>query len=66
MYYNNSNINQNDGLLVYISDYITETTVIININNLKVINTKISININLIMGDFNFDISNHDTLNKEF
>ena len=42
MYYNNSNINQNDGLAVYISDYITETTEIIDINNHK-INTKISI-----------------------
>ena len=25
MYYNNSNINQNDSLVVYISDYVTET-----------------------------------------
>ena len=102
MYYNNSNINQNDCLVVYINDYITETTKIININNLKVINTKISIennreiiisalyrshdftkmdlllNIkklilhnkkqknNLIIGDFNFYISNHDTINQEF
>ena len=43
MYYGNSNINQNDGLVVYISDYITETTEIIDINNLKIINTKIAI-----------------------
>ena len=26
IYYNNGNINQNDGLVVYISEYITETT----------------------------------------
>ena len=29
--------------VVYISEYITETTEIIDINNLKIINTKISI-----------------------
>ena len=102
MYYNNGNINQNDGLVVYISEYITETTEIIDINNLKIINTKIAIEnnneiilsalyrshdikktefiinlkkliehnkkykINLIMGDFNFDILNHETINQEF
>ena len=43
MYYNNCNINQNDGLVVYINEYITETTEIIDINNLKIINTKIEI-----------------------
>ena len=43
MYYNNSNINQNDRLVVYISDYVTETTEIIDINNLKIKNTKIAI-----------------------
>ena len=43
MYYNNGNINQNDGLVVYISEYITETTEIIDISNLKIINTKITI-----------------------
>ena len=43
MYYNNSNINQNDALVVYISDYVTETMEIIDINNLKIINTKIAI-----------------------
>ena len=104
MYYNNGNINQNDGLVVYISEYITETTEIIDINNLKIINTKIAIENNkeinkvlsalyrsddikktefiinlkkliehnkkyknnLIMGDFNFDILNHETINQEF
>ena len=43
MYYNKSYINQNDGLVVYISDYITEMTEVININNLKIINCKITI-----------------------
>ena len=43
MYYNNGNINQNDGLVVYISEYIIETMEIIDINNLKIINTKIAI-----------------------
>ena len=43
MYYSKSNINQNYGLVVYISDYITETTEIIDINNLKLINIKITI-----------------------
>ena len=88
--------------LIYISDYITETTEVIEIYNLKVINSKIAIennreillsalyrshdisktkllsNIkklikhnskyktNLIMGDFNFDILNQDTINQEF
>ena len=102
MYYNYSNINQNDGLVIYISDYITETTKVIEINNLKVINSKIAIENNreilisalyrshdiskpeflsnlkklikhnskyknnLIMGDFNFDILNQDTINQEF
>ena len=102
MYYNNSNINQNDGLVIYISDYITETTEVIEINNLKVVNSKLAIENNskillsglyrfhdisktkflnnlkklinrnskykdnLIMGDFNFDILNQDTINQEF
>ena len=43
MYYNNNNINQNNGVVIYISDYITETTEVIEINNLKVINSKIAI-----------------------
>jgi hypothetical protein len=102
MYYNHGNINQNDGLVVYISEYINETTEILDINNLKIINTKIAIendkeiilsalyrphdikktefiiNLkkliehnkiyknNLIMGDFNFDILNQETINQEF
>ena len=98
MYYNNGNINQNDGLVVYLSEYITETTEIVDIYivNLKIINTKITIENNkeiilsalyrshdikktefiiklkkliehnkkyknnLIMGDFNFGILNHN------
>ena len=43
MYYNKSYINQNDGLVVYISDYITEMTKIIDNYNLKIINSKIAI-----------------------
>ena len=43
MYYNNGNINQNDGLVVYISEYIIETAEIIDIINLKIINTKFTI-----------------------
>ena len=43
MYDNNGNIKQNDGLIVYISEYISQTTEIIDINNLKIINTKIAI-----------------------
>ena len=43
MYYNKSFINANDGLVFYISDYITEMTEVVNINNLKIINTKIGI-----------------------
>ena len=43
MYYNKSYINQNDGLVIYIRDYITEMTEVININNLKIINSKITI-----------------------
>ena len=98
MYYNNSNINQNDGLVFYISYHITETIKVIEINNLKVINSKIAIENNseillsalykshdiskteflnnlkklikhnskyknnLIVGDFNFDILNQETI----
>ena len=100
MYYNKSYINQNDGLVVYISDYITEMAEVINNNNRKIINSIIAIENNreillstlcrlhditktefllnlkkliehnskfknnLIMGDFNFDISNQDILTR--
>ena len=43
MYYDKSYMNQNDGLVVCISDYITEMTEVININNLKIINSKFAI-----------------------
>ena len=65
IYYNNSNINQNDGLAVYISDYITETTKIIDINNLKIINTIIAIENNreiIISALYGF----HDTKKTDF
>ena len=42
-YYNNSCINENDGLVVYISDYITEMTEAIDINNLTIIISKMAI-----------------------
>ena len=100
MYYNNSKINISDGLVIYVSDYITETTEVLTINNLKIINSKIAIEKNneimisilyrshdisktefllilknlinnnskyknnLIIGDFNFDISNHESIVK--
>ena len=102
MSYNNSKINISDGLVIDVSDYITETSKVLTINNLKIINSKIAIekNIeiiisalyrshdisktefllilknlinnnskyknNLIIGDFNFDISNHESINQEF
>ena len=102
MYYNNSKINILDSLMIYVSDCITETTEVLTINNLKIINSKIAIEKNkeimisaiyrshdisktefllilknlinnnskyknnLIIGDFNFDISNHESINQEF
>ena len=41
IHYNNSQINQNDGVIIYIDDSIPETTDIVQINNLKFLNTKI-------------------------
>ena len=43
IYYNKTYINQNDGLVVYIPDYITEVTEVINLDNHKIINSKIAI-----------------------
>ena len=43
MYYNESKINRSDGVVLYISEDITETTEIIQINRLKIVNTKISL-----------------------
>ena len=43
MYYNNSKINISDVLVIYVSDYITETTEVLTISNLKIINSKIAI-----------------------
>ena len=99
MYYNNSQINISDGLVIKVSDYITETTEILPINNHKIINSKIAIEKNneimisalyrshdisitdfllilknlinnnnkyknnLTIGDFNFDVSNHESIN---
>ena len=70
MYYNKSNINQNDGLVVYISVYITEMTEVININYIKIMNFNIAIENNReilsALYNFNFDILNQDALNQEF
>ena len=43
IYYNNSKINISDGLVIYVSDYITETTEVLTINKLKIINSKLAI-----------------------
>ena len=43
MYYNESKINKSDGVVLYISEDITETTEIIQINRLKIMNTKITL-----------------------
>ena len=40
MYYNKSYISQNDGLVVCISDYITEMTDVININKITIENNR--------------------------
>ena len=46
MYYNNSKINMSDGLVIDVSDYITETTEVLTTNKLKLINSKIAIESN--------------------
>lgn len=46
MYYNNSKINKSDGVIVYINEDINETTEIIQINNLKIINSKVTLETN--------------------
>lgn len=47
MYYNESRINQNDGVVIYIKDYITETTKIIEIGNLKILHSIITMDNNI-------------------
>lgn len=102
MYYNDSNINKSDGVIIYIREDIEETTEIVQINRLKIIQSKIKIDNNqelsisaiyrshdlykteflmnfkellhsnkknknnLIIGDFNIDILNHDSIDQEF
>lgn len=46
LYYNNSNINQNDGVVVYIRENVSEITEIIEIGRLKLLNTRITLNNN--------------------
>lgn len=65
MYYNNSVINQNDGVVTYFLDEVIEETEIVSIDHLKILNTKIR------MKDGNFsEISalyrSHDISKTEF
>ena len=46
LYYNKSKINQNDGVVVYIKEDISEVTDIIEIDRLKILNSRISLNNN--------------------
>ena len=44
LYYNNSFINQNDGVVVYIKEFVTEITEIIECGRLKILNSCITLN----------------------
>lgn len=46
IFYNNSNINKSDGVVVYIEDSVNESTKIIEIGKLKIVNTLIKLNNN--------------------
>lgn len=46
MYYNGSRINKSDGVVVYIQNALEETTEVIQINNLKIVKSKIVIDNN--------------------
>ena len=65
MYYTNSHINHNDVLVVYTNNYITEMTAVININNFKIINSKITIENNreILLSAL---YRSHDTTKTEF
>ena len=62
MYYNNSKINISVGLVIYVSNYVTEFLLILK----NLINNNSKYKNNLIIGDFNLDISNHESINQEF
>ena len=102
MYYNNSKINKSDGVVVYISNNITENTEVIQIGKLKILNSLIKIDDknsieisslyrshdlpktefimnlkeilkikkntknHLIIGDFNMDLINIDSISQEY
>ena len=46
IFYNNSRINQNDGIVMYIDNKLIETTEVTEINKLKIINSTITIDNN--------------------
>lgn len=54
MYYNDSKINQNDGVVIYFKDYISEETKIIEIGKLKILHSIVTFdkNINLEISSF--------------
>lgn len=49
IYYNESNINQNDGVVIYIKKKLFETTKILEFGRLKILHTKIQINNNKVI-----------------
>ena len=51
-----------DGLVIYVSNYITETTEVLTINNVKIINSKIAIEKNMISALYR----SHDISKTEF
>lgn len=46
-YYNESKLNKSDGVIIYINDCVKETTEIVQIGNLKLLNSKIFLNNNI-------------------
>ncbi|OXU16733.1 hypothetical protein TSAR_004815 [Trichomalopsis sarcophagae] len=65
MYYNDSRINKSDGVAIYISENIIEITEIIQINNLKIVNSTITLTNNkeIILSEI---YRSHDTHETEF
>lgn len=65
IYYNHSKINKSDGVVLYIRNDIQENTEIIEINRLKVINTKITLENNKLKQFIYFRLSiDHMTCQK--
>lgn len=65
MYYNNSNINKSDGVVVYIKSNINQQTKIIEIERLKIINTIIKLNNNSSL-EISAMYRSHDLHSAEF